>query len=195
MLTTSDLKKGNRIELDGQPWVVVQSTTQSPSARGQATLVKARLRNPLTGQISDRTFKAGEKFKEPDLNYRPAQFLYAQPNAEGTAYHFMDAATYEQFELTAEALGDDATWLTENLEVRAVEYNGAIVAVELPAYVEVGVDSVEPGARGDTATGSVTTAAWLTNGAKVQVPLFIKGGDVVRIETATGTFKDRVSQR
>ena len=108
MISTSDFKKGQRVEVDGQPWTVERSTTQSPSARGGATLVKVRLRNVLTGQISDRTFKSGEKFPEPDLQLRNAQYLYATPGETGTDHVFMDTASYEQFELTADALGDQA---------------------------------------------------------------------------------------
>ncbi|MCA9561216.1 MAG: elongation factor P [Myxococcales bacterium] len=192
MLTTSDFRKGVRVEIDGQPWTIVSVATQSPSARGAATLVKARLRNVLSGQISDRTFKSGEKFKEPDLQHRPAQYLYSAPEDEGSVYHFMDAANYEQFELRDDDLGDDAQWLVENLEVRAVVFNDRVVGIELPQFVEMELESVEPGSKGDTASGGVTTTATTTTGIRVQVPLYIQAGDRVRIDTGTGSFKDRV---
>lgn len=194
MLTTSDFKKGVRVEVDGAPWTVVSVSTQSPSARGAQTLVKARLRNVLTGQIADRTFKAGEKFREPDLQFRPAQYLYAVPEGDGQRYFFMDTGTYDQFELTDDDLGDDARWLVENLEVRAVIYNDRVVGVELPQFVEMELASVEPGSRGDTASGAVTTTAHTVTGVRVQVPLYVQAGDVVRVDTTTGTFKDRVSK-
>ena len=120
MITTSDFKKGLRVELDRAPWVVVTVTTQTPSARGAATLVKARLKNILTGQVSDRTFKAGEKFTEPDVEMRPAQFLYTSPEDGGTVYHFMDMGSYDQFELRDEDLGDDQRWLVDGIEVKSV---------------------------------------------------------------------------
>ncbi len=192
MLTTADFKKGLRIELDGAPWTVVTTKSQSPSARGAATLVKARLKNVLTGQVSDRTVKAGEKFVEPDLEMRASQYLYSAPDGTETIYYFMDQSSYDQFELRDEQLGDEARWLVDNLEVRAVLYNSAVVGIELPQFVEMELDSVEPGSRGDTASGAVTTAATTTTGVRVQVPLYIEAGDRVRIDTTTGNFKDRV---
>lgn len=192
MLSTSDFKKGVRIELDGAPWTIVTTTTQSPSARGAATLVKVRLRNVLDGTVSDRTFKAGEKFQEPDLQFRPAQYLYSEPEGDETLYHFMDQASYEQFFLRDEELGSDTKWLVDQLEVRAVVYNDKVVGVELPQFVEMVLDMVEPGSKGDTASGSVTTTATTVTGVRLQVPLYIQSGDVVRIDTGTGEFKDRV---
>ncbi|MCA9526450.1 MAG: elongation factor P [Myxococcales bacterium] len=194
MISTSDFKKGQRVEVDGQPWTVERSTTQSPSARGGATLVKVRLRNVLTGQISDRTFKSGEKFPEPDLQLRNAQYLYATPGETGTDHVFMDTASYEQFELTADALGDQAQWLVDNLEVRSVVYNDKVVGIDLPQFVEMELTEVAPGSRGDTASGGATTTATTATGVTIQVPLYIKTGDVVRIDTGTCTFKDRVSR-
>lgn len=193
MLTTSDFKKGLRVEIDGQPWTVVSTNTQSPSARGAATLVKCRLRNVLDGSISDRTFKSGEKFNAPDLQFRPASYLYSEPDGDETVYHFMDAANYEQFFLRDGDLGDDAQWLVDNLEVRAVVYNERVVGIELPQFVEMVLETVEPGSRGDTASGGVTTNAYTTTGVRIQVPLYINAGDTVRIDTGTGGFKDRVS--
>ena len=191
MLTTSDFKKGLRIELDGAPWTVVRTTTQTPSARGAATLVKARLKNVLTGQVSDRSFKSGDKFVEPDLQMRSAQYLYSEPDGNETVYHFMDSANYEQFEIRSSDIEDEQRWLTENLDVKAVLYNNEVVGIELPQFVELEIDRVEPGSRGDTASGSVTTAAHTVTGVRIQVPLFIKAGDTVRVDTTTGVFKDR----
>ena len=191
MISTNDFKKGARLELDGAPWTIVSTNTQTPSARGAATLVKVRLKNILTGQVSDRSFKSGEKFQEPDLEMRASQYLYSAPDGSDTIYYFMDMANYDQFELRGEDLGDTHQWLTENLEVTAVLYNGVVVGVELPQFVIFEVDSVEPGSRGDTASGAVTTTAHMTTGIRVQVPLFVKPGDQIRVDTTTGTFKDR----
>ena len=191
MITTTDFKKGVRVEIDHAPWSIVTVNTQTPSARGAATLVKVRLKNILTGQISDRTFKAGEKFVEPDVEMRPAQFLYHAPDGDETIYHFMDMSSYDQFELRDHDLGDDTRWLVESLEVKSVLYNGQVVSVEVPQFVELEISSVEPGSRGDTASGSVTTTAYTTTGLRVQVPLFIKDGDRIRVDTTTGNFKDR----
>lgn len=192
MLSTSDFKKGVRLEHEGQPWTIEQTRSQSPSARGAATLIKVRLRNVLTGQISDKTFKAGEKFQEPDLQLRPAQYLYSAPDGAETIYYFMDNANYEQFELRGEALGDQAQWLTESLEVKALLYNDQVVGVDLPQFVEMEMAEVAPGSRGDTASGGVSTTGITTTGVTLQVPLFVKPGDAVRVDTTTGQFKDRI---
>jgi elongation factor P len=191
MITTGDFKKGLRIELDGSPWAIVQNTTQSPSARGAATLVKARLKHVLTGQVIDRTFKSGDKFGEPDLYLRPAQYLYSEREDDGHVYHFMDTENYEQFPLRKAELGDLSAWLVENLEVRAISYNQQVVGIELPQFIELTVDSVEPGTKGDTTSGSVTTTAYTESGIRVQVPLFVKAGDKIRVDTESGSFKDR----
>ena len=194
MLSSDDLKKGRRIEVEGQPFAVESVVVQSTSARGAQTLYKVRLRHVLTRQISDRVFKAGDKFVEPDLRKRAAQYLYSAPEADGPRYYFMDTETFEQFELTEVELGDDGRILLENLELKAIEYNGQMVGVELPAYIEMTITEVEPGARGDTASGSVTTRAVTQNGLELQVPLFVKVGDRVRVDTATQAFKDRLGR-
>ena len=194
MISTSEFKRGARIEFEGQPWAIENVHTQSTSARGAQTLVKVRLRNILTGQISDRNFKAGEKFTEPDLRKLPAQYLYQAPEGERVRYYFMATDSFEQFDLTDVEVGDDARLLLENLELRAVEYNGVMVGIELPQYVEMVVTEVQPGARGDTASGSVTTAAIIENGLHIQVPLFVKPGDRVRIDSETQAFKDRLGR-
>lgn len=192
MITTGDFKKGLRIELDGAPWTIVTTNTQTPSARGAATLVKVRLRNVLTGQILDRTYKSGEKFTEPDLQFRPSQFLYSVPDGAGQTHHFMDSASYDQFERIDDDLGCDPAYLSEGLEVKAVVYNDRVCGVELPQFVELEVVEVAPGSRGDTASGGVTTAAQTTTGLTIQVPLFVNVADRIRVDTTSGTFKDRV---
>ena len=181
-----------RIELDNAPWTIVSISMQSPSARGASTLVKVRLKNVLSGQVSDRTFKSGEKFDEPDLEMRNAQYLYSEPDGDGVIYHFMDQDNYEQFPLRQAELGDDARWLVDNLEVRSIVYRERVVGIEVPQFVQFEVSSVEPGSRGDTASGSVTTAAYTESGIRVQVPLFVKAGDMIRVDTTTGNFKDRI---
>lgn len=191
MINTQDFKKGIRIELDASPWTIVHISTQSPSARGASTLVKVRLKNVLNGLVSDRTFKSGDRVATPDLEMKTVIFLYSTPDGNDAMYHFMDNTNYEQFELWGEQISDVKAWLTEDLEVKAVFYNGKVVGIELPQFVELLIDMVEPGTRGDTASGSVTTTAYTDSGIKVQVPLFIKSGDRVRVDTTTGQFKDR----
>jgi elongation factor P len=190
MLTTADFKKGTRILVDGEPFLVMDYTVQTPSARGAATLVRAKIRNIVSGAVFDRTFKSGEKFAEPDVALRNVQYLYG----DDEAHHFMDTASYEQFALASERLGDAAPWFTEGLEVRAVLFNGAVVHVELPPFVEAQVDLAGPGSRGDTASGKNLKDAVLTNGVTVKVPLFIEAGDRVVIDTRTGEFARRAAK-
>src|SRR5262245_39357479 len=170
MLTTADFKKGLRIEVDDTPYLVLDYTVQTPSARGSATLVKAKIRNILTGAVFDRTFKSGEKFEEPDVQMRQVQYLYA----EGDEYHFMDTASYEQFHLPAERMGGQAQWLVENATLRSLLYRGQVVGVEFPQFVELKVREVEPAARSDTASGNQTKAATLETGAVIRVPIYLK---------------------
>jgi len=191
MLTTADFKKGLRILVEGEPFLVMDYTVQTPSARGAATLVRTKLRNIVTGAVFDRTFKSGEKFEEPDVQLRQVQYLYG----DGEAHHFMDVGSYEQFALTAEQLGDDSVpWLTEGLEARAVLFNGAVVNIELPAFVEALVDMAGAGSRGDTASGKNLKEAVLTNGVRVKVPLFVESGDRIVIDTRTGEFSRRAGK-
>ncbi|MFN8544049.1 MAG: elongation factor P [Candidatus Binatia bacterium] len=191
MIATGDFKRGTRILVDGEPYAVEDFTVQTPSARGAATLVKARLRHVVTGGLTDRTFKAGERFEEPDVAIRTVQFLYRDD--EGC--HFMDQQSYDQFALTADVLGEAAPWLTENLEVTAVLYNGQAVGVTLPAFVEATIDMVGAGSRGDTASGKNLKDATLTNGQTLKVPLFIESGERVLVDTRTWEFARRAPGR
>jgi elongation factor P len=187
MIATGDFKRGARILVDGEPYTIDDYTVQSPSARGAATLVKVRLRHVVTGQVSDRTFKAGERFDEPDVAIRTVQFLYR----DGDDFHFMDQQSYDQFVLRADALGETAPWLTENMELTAVLYNGHAVGVTLPSFIEAEVDMVGGGSRGDTASGKNLKDATLTNGRTLKVPLFIESGERVLVDTRTWEFSRR----
>ncbi len=188
MISTADFKKGARILIDGDPYLIMETQTQTPSARGAATLVKIKIRNMRTGQVFDRTFKAGEKFHEPDLEKKGVQFLYAEGE---DSFVFMDLVTYEQFNLSREDLGEQAYYLTDGLEMKAMFFEGKILDLELPAAVELKVVEAEAGTKGDTVTGGATKGALLSNGLKIQVPLFIQTGDVVRVSTKTGKFMER----
>ncbi len=188
MITTSDFKKGLRIIVDGDPYLLVDYTVQTPSARGAATLVRSKIRNILTGSVFDRTFKAGEKFEEADIEIRPVQFLYES----GGDYAFMDTASFEQFTFDRERLGDSAGWLADGMTLRSVTFRGRVVGVELPQFVEIAVSEVEPSGRTDTASGSATKQATLVTGARIRVPLYLKEGETVEVETATGRFVRRV---
>jgi len=160
LLTTADFKKGLAILVDKAPFLILECNTQTPTARGSATLVRTKIRNILTGQVFDRTFKSGEKFETPDLERRPVNFLYQQEDD----YHFMDEKNYEQFHLNRETLGDAVRWIIEGIIVRSVVFEGKVVGVELPQFVEIEIVETGPGGRSDMASGKVTKNATLVNG-------------------------------
>jgi len=149
--------------------------------------VRIKMRNLLTRAVFDKTFKAGEKFKEPDLTQVDASFLYA--DAEG--YHFMDQESFETLTLRAETLGDDRLLLVDNVMVQVQRYNGNPIGLQLPPHVELTVASTEPGVRGDTASGGVTKLATLETGLEIRVPLFVKEGERVKVHTETREFAGR----
>lgn len=190
MISTADFKKGLRLLIDGEPYTLADIQVQMPAARGANTLVKIRARHVLTRQVIDRTLKAGERFEEPDLAFRGARLLYA----DDEQFHFMDQESYEQFGLQRQMLVEQAAWLTEDIEVRAVLLDGRVLGIELPQFVELEVTSVEPAARGDTATGKILKNAVLSNGVTVRVPAYIAVGERVRIDTGTGEFVERAAR-
>ena len=184
----NELKRRMMIKVEGEPYAVVEVSFASPSARGASTMVRTRLRHLLTGAVLEKSFRSGEKFEEPDVAYAPASFMYS--DAEG--FHFMDEATFEQFMLPAEQVGDDRGYMTDGLVVQVLKYNGEAVALELPQFVELAVAETEPGVKGDTAGGGRDTKpATLETGMQVRVPLFIKEGERVRVNTQTGEVAGR----
>ncbi|HEY3175271.1 MAG TPA: elongation factor P [Candidatus Polarisedimenticolia bacterium] len=191
MITTGDFKKGIRILVDADPYEVMDYTVSSPTARGSATLVRAKIRNLLTGAVFDRTYKSGEKFSEPDLQLRPVQFLYR----DGADHHFMDADSFEQFQLSEDQLGDQARWLTDGVTVRSVIFNGNVAGIELPQFMEFEIVETEPAVRGDTASGRVMKEATIATGALVKVPLYMEPGERILVATGTGEFVKRVSAK
>ena len=186
MITTANFKRGVRIELSGDPFTIIDLHSQSPSARGANTLIKTKLRNLRTGQLIERTFKSGDKVKEPDFDIRSAQFLYH----DGEAYYFMDDETYEQFEQSSEELGDRIGFLIENLAVRALYFNDKVIGIELPNTVAMTVTQCDPGIKGDTVS-SVTKPAECGTGLSIQVPLFVEEGDIIQIDTRDGRYLSR----
>jgi elongation factor P len=191
VIVTSDFKRGLAILVEGKPYIITDFSVQTPSARGAATLVRVKARNVLTGQVLDMTFKSGDKFDEPDLEFRKTSFLYA----DGDEYHFMDETTYEQFHLAAEAIGDDVRWLKDGVSVRAVVFDGRCYGIELPQFVEFEVTETGPGGRSDMASGKVTKPATLSNGTEIRVPVYLEAGETVMVDTTTGEFVRRVSDK
>jgi elongation factor P len=187
LIGANELKRKLLITVDGQPYTVVDVFYASPTARGAATMVRTRLRQLLTGAVLEKSFKSSEKFAEPDVQLSSASFLYS----DGGGFHFMDEGTYEQFSFEDEQIGDDRGYLKEGVSLQVLKYNGAPVSLQLPQYVELAVTSTEPGMRGDTAAGGASKQATLETGLNVRVPLFIKEGEVVRVNTQTGEVAGR----
>jgi elongation factor P len=190
MITTADFGKGVRILMNNEPYVILDVTMQTASGRGSQTMVKIKARNLLTGKFVTESVKNGSKFEQPDLKFSQVQYLYT----EADAAVFMDQETYEQFSLPLESLAEQVKYLNETLKIKATYFNNNPVAIELPTHVELEVSSVEPGTRGNTATGTVTTKATLVNGMDVQVPLNVKSGDRILVATADDTYYQRVNQ-
>lgn len=187
LIAANELKRKLLITVDGHPYVIIDVFFASPTARGAATMVRTKLRHLLTGAVLEKSFRSSEKFEEPDVELAPASFLYS----DGDGFHFMDENSYEQFTFSAEAVGADRGYLKEGVSLQVLKYNGAPVSLQLPQFVELTVASAELGLRGDTAAGGATKQATLETGLTVRVPLFIKEGEVVRVNTQTGEVTGR----
>ncbi|HEX2491866.1 MAG TPA: elongation factor P [Blastocatellia bacterium] len=190
LIGANELKRKMLITVDGQPYTVVEVSFASPSARGASTMVRTKLRHLLTDSVLEKSFKTSEKFEEPDVALTPASFLYS----DGEGFHFMDEESFEQFSLSEDQLGDERFYLKENLSLQVRKYNGEPVSLELPATVDLVVTETEPGMRGDSASGGTTKSATLETDLQIRVPLFIKEGEVVRINTQTGEFVSRAKE-
>ena len=187
LIGANELKKKMLIEIEGQPFNVLDVFFATPTARGASTMVRTKLKNLLNGAVLEKTFRTSEKFPEPDVEVSPVSYLYSDP--EG--YHFMDETTFEQFMLSEDTIGEDRGYLKEGLTVQIFKYNGNAVSLELPQYVELAIAQTEPGLRGDTASGGATKTAKLQTGLEVRVPLFMKEGEIVRVSTQTGEVAGR----
>jgi elongation factor P len=187
MISTGDLKRGTRIQIDGDPFVILDLHVQTPSARGASSLTKVKVRNLRTGQVLDKTFRGGDKLEEPNLELRPAQFLYR--DADG--HHFMDTQSYEQFSLSAEELGDAAGYLKDGMEnLRAVVFNGRLISIDLPTTVVLRVVDTAPAMKGATAQAQ-TKAARLETGLEIQVPSYLEPNELVQVDTRDARFVAR----
>jgi elongation factor P len=187
LIEAISVKRKMFFEYEGAPYHCLDVEVSKPTARGGQTLVRLKMRNLLTRAVFDRTFKAGDKFGEPDLVMITAAFLYADP----AGYHFMDQETYETLTLDPETVGDDRELLVDNLIVQVQKFNGRPIGLQFPPHVELTVTATEPGVRGDTASGGVTKPATLETGLEIRVPLFIKEGERVKVHTETREFAGR----
>ncbi len=184
-VSTADFRKGLKIELDGEPYVIVDFLHVKPGKGG--AFVRTRLKSLVSGNVIDRTFRSGEKVQSPALEERTMQYLYR----EGERYHFMDSETYEEFTLAQDHLGGNRGFLQENVEVKILFHNDQPIGVELPIFVELKIVQPDPGLRGATASGG-SKPATLETGAVLQVPLFLNEGDVIKVDTRTGEYIERV---
>ncbi len=187
LIDAIDVKRKMFFEFENTPYVCLDVEVSTPTARGGQTLVRLKMRNLLTRSVFDKTFKAGERFKEPDLEMVPASYLYN----DGSGFHFMDQENFETLTLSGEMMGDALDFLVEGAIIQMHKYNGNPIGLQLPPHVELKVTYTEPGARGDTASGSVTKTAKLETGIEIRVPLFIKEGEKVKVSTETREFAGR----
>jgi elongation factor P len=187
MLESGDLKKGVKIEIDGEPYILVQFEFVKPG-KGQA-LYKCKLKNMVTGAQFDRTFRSGEKFKQPDLEEQEMEYLYA----EGDQFCFMNMTTYVQEFLTEEQLGDAKDFLKENTVCNILLFEGRPIGISLPIFINLKVEETEPWVKGDTASGD-SKPATLETGYVLQVPPFIDKGELLKIDTRTGAYVERVKE-
>jgi elongation factor P len=181
------LKRKMFFEFENAPYHCLDVEVSKPTARGGQTLVRVKMRNLLTRAVFDKTFKAGEKFREPDLVMVPASYLYSG----GDGYHFMDQETFDTLTLGPDIVGEDRQLLMDNVIVQIQKFNGSPIGLQFPPHVELTVTYTEPGTRGDTASGSVTKLATLETGLEIRVPLFIKEGEKVKVHTETREFAGR----
>lgn len=183
---TSDLRKGLKIMMDGAPFIVVEAQFVKPG-KGQA-FTRTRLKNLLTGGVIERNIRSGEKMDGADVEDRASTFLYKEGS---DSFVFMDKQSYDQVSVSAGTVGDDWQFMKENTDVSLTFYNGRVISVTLPNFVELRVTHSEPGVKGDTAN-NVTKPATLETGAVIAVPLFINEGDMLRIDTREGVYLERI---
>jgi elongation factor P len=188
LLDAIDIKRKMYFEFENSPFYCLDVEVSTPTARGGQTLVRLKMRNLLTRAVFDKTFKAGEKFKEPDLDTVEASYLYSDNDGS----YFLDQTTFETVPFSADKLGDALDFLLEGAMVQIDKFNGNPIGIQLPAQVELTVEYTEPATRGDTAAGAVTKPAKLETGLEIRVPFYIKEGDKIKVSTETREFAGRV---
>ncbi|MDR2726435.1 MAG: elongation factor P [Deltaproteobacteria bacterium] len=184
MYSTTDFRKGLKIEIDGTPFEIIEFQHFKPGKGG--AMVRTKLRNILNGRVLDNTFRSGEKVGRPDLESREMQFLYR----EGEDMVFMDLTTYEQLQLQEAVTGDKGGYLKDGQQCRVLMYNGGPLDIEIPVSLVLAVVDTEPGAKGDTVS-NVTKPARLETGISIQVPIFVNIGDKIKVDTRSGEYLGR----
>jgi elongation factor P len=181
------IKRKTLFEFENTPYTCLDSDITTPTARGGQTLVRLKMRNLLNSAVFEKTFKANDKFKEPDLQLVPASYLYS----DGDGAHFLDQESYETLTLTEAMLGDALDFLIEGALLQLHKYNGNPIGLQLPIFVELNVVYAEPGARSDSSSGGGTKLARLETGLEIRVPPFIKEGEKVKVSTENKEFAGR----
>lgn len=184
MVSTAEFKNGLNIMVDKEPYTIVWFQHHKPGKGG--AVMRTKMKHLRSGSIIERSFKSGEKFDSVSVEFKKKQYLYS----DAVSFHFMDLETYDQIQFPKEKLGDSARFLTENLEVTALYLEGELISFELPLSVELKVVSTVPGIKGDSVSNMVKPAT-VETGAEITVPLFIKEGDKIRVDTRTGEYLER----
>jgi elongation factor P len=187
LIEAINIKRKTLFELENTPFACLDSDITTPTARGGQTLVRLKMRNLLTSAVFEKTFKASDKFKEPDLQLVPASYLYS----DGEGSHFLDQESYETLTLGEEMMGNALDFLTEGTLIQLHKYNGNPIGLQMPMFVELKVVYAEPAARGDSSSGSGTKLVRLETGLEIRVPPFIKEGEKVKVSTENVEFAGR----
>ena len=187
MYDTTDFRKNLKIEIDGEPFVILEANHVKPG-KGVA-FVKTKYRSLITGRVLEQNFRSGDKVQKPNLEAREVEYIYQDP----PFWVFMDQETWEEIRLKEEAIADIKDFLIDNLHLDVLFFNGKPISVEPPTFVELEVTRTEPGFKGDTAQGA-TKPATLETGAEIQVPLYMSEGEIVKVDTRTGEFVERVNK-
>ncbi len=187
MFSASDLRKGLKLQIDGEPYIIIEFEFSKPG-KGQA-LYRCKMRNMISGNQLVNTYRSNDKFEKADLEERNMQYLYNQDDE----YHFMDTENYEQLFLNREQLGDNVNYLMDNMEVQVLFFGTRPIDVSLPIFVNLTVTQADPWARGDT-SGTDTKPITVETGYQLQVPPFVEEGDKIQIDTRTGAYVTRVKE-
>lgn len=188
MADTSDFKTGMAFQMDGDAWTLIEFQHVKPGKGG--AFVRTKLRKIKTGQVLEKTFRSGEKIEPVYVDKMKMQFLFRQMNN----ITLMDMDSYEQIVIEADVLGDQADFLKEDMEIISVQVKGEVLGYELPNFVELEVVETDPGERGNTVSGGATKAAKLESGATIQVPFHINIGDILKVDTRSGSYLERVKK-
>jgi elongation factor P len=186
-VSTTEFRNGLKIEIDGEPYVIVEFQHVKPGKGG--AFVRTKFKSLKSGNVTDKTFRAGEKVDVPNLEEKTMQYLYGADKDRV----FMDTTSYEQVSLNEKQLGDSINYLKENMEIKVLYHKGLPINIEVPMFVELVIAKTDPGVRGDTASGG-SKPATLETGAVVKVPLYMNEGDSIKVDTRTGTFIERVKK-